>query len=193
MKRSLSLLLAATCFLAVVTPRVLAQEDQETPQVDESREPAMPAQPQAIAHPPAERPPLPEPAAHIVLPPVAAKPVQGASWRSTAQLLAAGRKLEKPCSSIVVEAGYGQSLIAVLAAVPRAGLKITALNSDAGEILAVKPDSPTIKIVITITEFSPAKTRIAAGCHRCSGETAKNVIASLIQLCTQSIPKQERI
>lgn len=192
--RPIIILLVAT-FLFATNPRALAQEESadtaapaEPPTPDASATPTPPA----VWHPPVERPPLPEPPANIALPTVDSKPSPGAAWRLTAQLLAAGKKIERPSAAIILDAGYGEGLLSVLTSCPRAGLKITSLNSDAGEVLAIKPEA-SISIVITITEISPGKTRIAAGCHRCSGETAKNTITTLLQLCTDSLTKQERI
>ncbi|MBY0551914.1 MAG: hypothetical protein K2W95_31815 [Candidatus Obscuribacterales bacterium] len=194
--RPIIILLVAT-FLFATNQRALAQEEStdtsapaEPPTPDASAPPT--PTPPAVWHPPVERPPLPEPPAHITLPTVDSKPNPGAAWRLTAQLLAAGKKIERPSAAIILDAGYGEGLLSVLASCPRAGLKVTALNSDAGEVLAIKPDS-SISIVITITEISPGKTRIAAGCHRCNGEAARNTIATILQICTDSLRKQERI
>lgn len=195
--RSIIVLLAATSTFATNSSAIAQEQSTDTTTVQAdpttvSPQETSPTPPPAVSHPPSDRPPLPEPPAHITLPAVASKPSPGAAWRLTAQLLAAGKKIERPSAAIVLDAGYGEGLLSVLASCPRAGLKVSALNSDAGEVLAIKPET-SISIVITITEISPGKTRIAAGCHRCSGETAKNAIATVLQLCTDNLAKQERI
>lgn len=151
-----------------------------------------PVAPPPVVHPPVQRPPLPPPPDIAPLPTSTTKPIPSAAWRMTAMNLLAGKKLEKASSSRVFDAIYGDSLLAALGACWRSGLKVEALNSNAGEILTTLSNT-NAKIVITLAETSEGKTRIAAGCHSGNSETARQAIESFLQLCAETLTKQERI
>ena len=143
-------------------------------------------------HPPRAAQIMPPPPREIRLPKVPARSVANASWRVMAAALSSGAKIERANAAELFDSGYADALLAVLSSSWRAGLKVDTLNSDAGEILAIRNDPPG-KFVITLCETTPGKTRIAIGCQSGSREAANATIAAFLQICSQALPKQERI
>ncbi len=148
--------------------------------------------PPCVVHPSVQRPPLPIPPKYLALPVINTKPPASAAWRATALSLLAGRKLERPSMTRTFDAVYGDTLLAILGACWRSGLKVEALNSNSGEILTTLPNS-NIRLVVTLAEVSAGKTKVAAGCHTGTGEAARLAIETLLQTCAETLTKQERI
>jgi hypothetical protein len=193
-------LLALVMVSSITNPVVAFGQEQSPPgpssfeipaeQPLSEQSPALPAP--AVTHPSVERPPVPDPPRHISLPATGSQVPASAAWRVTALTLAAGRKLERPSASRLFDAVYGDTLLAVLGACYRSGLKVEALNSTAGEVLAALPGS-NVRIVVTLAQTAPGKTRVAAGCHSGTGESARQTIDLLLQTCAETLTKQERI
>lgn len=175
--------------LAPAGPAGIPTDSQQ--QVDTGPSDQIPSSP-SVSYPVVARPPIPPPLQHLQLPPVQSSTRASAAWRVTALNLSMGRKIDRPSAVRIFDGVYGDVLLALLSACWRSGLKVEALNSNAGEILTTLPNS-NIKIVITLTEIENAKTRVAAGCHAGTGEPARTTIDTLLQNCALTLTRQERI